>query len=122
MHGTVIPRVTARMIFGRVNENRITLRGEASRAGTEIPPVEITKIPLLDEPIILRLEVDTEADTYRIGSRATSESEFTFYATGRAGAEREANYLYFNPLNDYAADNEFLKVDRIELQSINTSE
>ncbi len=70
MHGTVVPRVTARMIFGRVNENRITLRGEAGGGGTEIPPIVMSPRPRLDQPIVIRLELDTVTDTYRIGSRA----------------------------------------------------
>jgi len=118
MHDTEVPRVTARMIFGRVNENRITLSGEGGFGGTRIPPSVLSPGPQLNQPIVIRLELDTVADTYRIGSRAASEIEFTYHGTGQVAADREANYLGFNPLANYASDNEFLDVDRVELKTI----
>lgn len=124
-HDTVIPRVTARLIFGRLGENRITLSGEAgpdSDGGTPIPPVVLSKRPLLDKPVIIRLELDTEADTYRIGSRDPSEIEFTFHATGKLSPQRDVNFFELNPVNDYASENEYLNIDRVELMTIGKNE
>ena len=117
-HGTVIPRVTARMVFGRSERNQIILRGESSSGGTPIPPVVISENLELSRPIVVRLELDTEDDRYRIASREVSATEFTVHGIGRVDAKREANYLGLNALNDFAAETEFLEIDRIELKRV----
>jgi hypothetical protein len=58
------------------------------------------------------------ADKYRIGSRDASDVEFTYHGTGKLADDREANYLVLNPLNDFAEDDEYLDIDRIELQTL----
>jgi gamma-glutamyltranspeptidase/glutathione hydrolase len=117
-HETVIPRVTARMVFGRSEKNQIILRGESATGGTAIPPVVIADGVVLERPIVVRLELDTEADRYWISSREPSELKFTLQGTGNLPAERDANHLGFNALNDFAAEGEFLEIDRIEVISL----
>jgi len=114
-HGNVIPRVTARMVFGRSERHQIVLRGESSAGGTTIAPYVISENLELQRPIVIRLELDTEADQYRIASREVSDVDFTIHGMGRVAANREANYLGLNALNDFSAENEFLEIDRIEL-------
>ncbi len=117
-HGTVIPRVTARMVFGHTEQNTIILRGEASRGGTAIQPVVISENNQLTEPIVLRLELDTDADTYRIATRGGSEVDFTFHGMGKLAPERDANYLGLNALNDFSAEGEYLNIDRVEVRKL----
>lgn len=118
LHGTVIPRVTARMGFGRREPQKIVVYGEASGDGTSIPPTVISELHVLNQPVLLRMEIDTDADTYQISVRPASEVAFKVCGTGRLDKDRKANYLNINPLNDFASDHEYLDVDRIELQRI----
>ena len=117
-HGTVIPRVTARMIFGRTEGNQLILRGEALGGGTSIHPAVVSVQPRLARPIVLRLELDTMNDTYQIASRDASAIDFTIHGAGTVAAERNANYLGLNAFNDFASENEYLDIDRIELQTM----
>jgi hypothetical protein len=110
------PEVTARMIFGRNGRGQITFRGEALGGGTAIAPVTVCENNQLGRPIILRLELDTDADRYRIASRDASVTEFTFHGTGTVAPQRTANYLRLSALNDFAANNEYVNIDRIEVR------
>jgi gamma-glutamyltranspeptidase/glutathione hydrolase len=111
------PQVTARMIFGRDGPGRITLRGESLGGGTAIGPLTISNTNQLDRPIVLRLQVDTDADEYSIAYREASSTEFTSQGKGRVAAQREAKFLRLSALNDFAARDEYVNIDRIELRS-----
>ena len=118
-HGKVIPRVTARMVFGRSERHQIILRGEASAGGTSIAPYVISENLQLSRPVVIRMELDTDSDQYAIASRELTEVDFTVHGTGRVAAKREANYLGLNALNDFSAEKEFLEIDRVELLRLN---
>ena len=115
-HDTIIPRVTARMIFGRTEEKTLVVRGEAMDGGTPIAAVTVSDSDRLERSIVLRMELDTTADSYRIGSREATAVDFTFHGTGIVAADREANYLGLEALNDFSSENEFVNLDRLELR------
>jgi hypothetical protein len=106
------------MIFGRTEENTLILRGEAMAGGKPIAPVTISENDQLNRPIVLRMELDTTTDTYRIGSRGVTESDFTYYGTGKVDPDRKANYLGLDALNDFSSENEYLDLDRVELRKL----
>lgn len=114
-HDNVKPRVTARLILGRDKSNNVIVRGEALGAGTEIPPTVLSSQGRIDQPIELRLTVDVDADTYEIASRLSEVDAFTVHGTGRIAADRTVRYLRLSVLNDFAANGEFVAVDRIHL-------
>ena len=114
-HDNGKPRVTARIILGRDDANNVIIRGEALGGGSEIPPTIIATEGLILQPIILRLTVDVDADSYEIASRQADVATFTVHGTGRIAAERVARYLRLSVLNDFSASGEFVSVDRIHL-------
>lgn len=110
------PEVTARMILGRDEEDAITIRGEALGGGTPIAKVILSPTSQLSQPIVLRLELDTQTDVYRISSRQASDVKFTPHGTGKIAKKRQANFVRLSALNDFSAEGEFVDIDRIELQ------
>ncbi|MFK8113424.1 MAG: gamma-glutamyltransferase [Rubripirellula sp.] len=112
------PEVTARMILGRDGKDGILIRGEALGGGTKIKPTWISKSNQLGRPIVLRLELDTVADTYKISSRNADKLEYISHGTGTVAKDRDPVFLRLSALNDFAANGEFVDVDRIELQSV----
>lgn len=114
-HDDARPQVTARMIFGRDNEGNIIVRGEALGGGTEIPPTVIAANGRLEQPILLRLTLNVDDDSYEISSREADTVGFTKLGSGRVAAKRTAKFLRFSVLNDFAASGEFVSIDRIHL-------
>lgn len=109
------PRVTARMILGRDKNNSVTIQGEALGGGSEIPATILSLQGRIDQPIVLRLTVDVDADSYEIASRSADVAAFTVHGTGRIAADRTVRYLRLSVLQDFAAKGEFVAVDRIHL-------
>ncbi|HIF00616.1 MAG TPA: gamma-glutamyltransferase, partial [Fuerstia sp.] len=110
------PRVTARMIFGRDGQGNIVVRGEALGGGSEVPATILAQGARLQSPIVLRLTVDVDTDRYEIASRTADSLKFTEHGSGKFAADRVARFLRLSVLNDFAANGEFVAIDRIELQ------
>ncbi len=114
-HDTEKPRVTARMIFGRDDSGNVTVRGEALGGGTEIAPTTLSTDNQLNVPMVLKLTLDVDADTYEIASRRTDVQDFKTHGKGKVVATRTARFLRLSVLNDFSATGEFVSVDRIHL-------
>ncbi|MGI9471369.1 MAG: gamma-glutamyltransferase [Rubripirellula sp.] len=109
------PEVTARMIFGRNDQDQITLRGEALGGGTAIEPFVLSPTRNLDHPIVLQLELDADSGVYRIRSRNAASDAFVNRGSGKIAPGRMAKFLRLSVLNDFAATDEAVDIDRIEL-------
>lgn len=109
------PQVTARMIFGRDESGNVVLRGEALGGGTNIPAVVLANGGRLEAPVVLKLTLDVDSDTYEIASRPAHVTKFTTLGKGIVAPNRTARFLRLSVLNDFAAASEFVSLDRIHL-------
>jgi gamma-glutamyltranspeptidase / glutathione hydrolase len=115
-HDNKTSAATADMIFGRDGQGNIVLRGEAQGGGSEVPATTLVQRDRLPTPIVLRLTVDVDTDRYEIASRTVDSLEYTDHGSGKVAADRVARFLRLSVLNDFAANGEFVAIDRIELQ------
>jgi hypothetical protein len=109
-------QVTARMIFGRNGRDRITIHGHAFGGGTPIAPLSISDTGRLSRPIVVRLALDTSNQRYTIACRDASSPIFQLEGNGKLAAGRTAKSLELSAFNDFAADGEYVNIDRIELR------
>lgn len=109
-------QVTARMLLGRSGSDQIILRGEAP-GGTSVAPVIISQTGELTRPIVLRLSFETIGRRYAIAYRDASSPEFKQIGSGSVAKRRQVNFLRLSTLNDFAANGEYVNIDRIDLRT-----
>ena len=109
------PGATADMILGRDSRGHVVLRGEAPSGGSEVPPTILAQDNRLDTPVTLRLTVDMDNDRYEIAARTADGLQFTKHGSGNVSADRVIRFLRLGVLNDFAANGEFVAIERTEL-------
>ena len=109
------PKVAARVVLARTPSGHITIRGEAQGGGTVIPPDIIGRDNHLDQPMVLRLELDMTDNTYRIKSRNAESNEYKTHGVGKTAPSRPAKYLRLSLLGDFAASHETVKIDWLKV-------
>ena len=109
------PKVAARVVLARNPSGHITIRGEALGRGTVIPPVVISQNNRLDQPIVIRLELDTTKNTYQIASRNADSNTYKKLGIGKVAPSRPAKYLRLSLAGDFTASTDVVKIDWLKL-------
>ena len=109
------PKVAARVVLARNPSGHITIHGEAQGQGTVIPPDIISRDSRLDQPIVLRLELDSSNNTYRIESRNADSNEYKTHGVGKIAPSHPAKYLRLSILGDFTDSHEVAKIDWLKV-------
>ena len=109
------PKVAANLVMSRNSSGDITVRGEAPGRGTVIPLTTISRNNTLDQPIVLRLELDATNGTYRILSRKTADSGFLKHGAGKIGPSRPARYLRLSVEGNFTDNDEVVKIESLKV-------
>ncbi len=109
------PRVAASMVLSRKFNSDIVIRGEAPGEGTLIPATTISRNNKIDQPIILRLEIDTNKGSYQIFSKGLGKHHFQSLGMGKIAPSRPANFLRLCTEGNFADSDEVAKIDSIQL-------
>lgn len=109
------PKITASLVLSRNYNGDILIRGEAPGRGTVVPATTISKDNKIDQPIILRLEIDTLKGTYCILSRSVAERDFQNHGAGKISASRLVKFLRLSTEGNFSDNGEVIKIDSLRL-------
>ncbi len=104
---------TAAMVLARRRDNSISLQLETNRESSD--PVELSMTPTLDQPVIMRLTVDSHRRVALLSSRRAAEEVFTAHANLGLGESWRPQQLTLGVVNDFSDAGEAAYIDRIEL-------
>ena len=93
----------------------IVIKGEAPGGGTVVPATTITRNNELDQPIILRLEMDTNKGTYRISSKHLGNSNFKNHGAGKVAPSRPARFLRLSTEGNFSDNDEVAKIESLQV-------
>ena len=110
------PLIVAGLTLARNEDDAIVLYGESLGDGaTSIEPITVSSSRRLKEAITVRLQVDQDTGTYKIGLRRPTEIEFRAIGTGKTDPSRDIGFVRMRAMNDFSATGEYVRIDSIEL-------
>ncbi|MGI9445672.1 MAG: hypothetical protein ACR2N1_24565, partial [Rubripirellula sp.] len=117
------PKVAASVVLSRNFNGDVLIQGEAPGGGTVVPVTTISRNNELDQPIILRLEIDTNKGTYRILSKNVGDilsknagdSNFQNHGAGKIASSRPARFLRLSVKGNFTDNDEVAKIESIQV-------
>ena len=117
------PKVAASVVLSRNFNGDVVIQGEAPGGGTVVPVTTISRNNELDQPIILRLEIDTNKGTYRILSKNVGnilsknagDSNFQNHGAGKIASSRPARFLRLSVKGNFTDNDEVAKIESIQV-------
>lgn len=109
------PKAAASAVLSRKPNGNIVIQGEAPGGGTVVPVNTISRNNELDQPIILRLEIDTNKRTYRIFSKSLGDSNFQNHGAGEIASSHPAEFLRLSIEGNFTDHGEVAKIESLQV-------